>query len=131
MDVFNQNWTNRMKTEPFVNQILNDFYLSTEIEPGRIKWRTIKKVKDPTKKNGVSYKYKNYNNILTNERFTKAKREDLRWPGSMKAVFDKQYIISRSVKVKPEIKRLWYTPQHMWANTRPQSLYNLNYATLR
>ena len=118
MDIFQQDWTNQMKTDPFVNKIM----YQTLNNESYIHYDLVKK-----------YKGKNQR--------VKFRRRKIRKPYTdvEMAKLDKIPVVE---EIKGKKGNIWYITkktldiqqpmtEHYWQNTRPQSLYNLNYATLR
>lgn len=140
MDVFQQNWTERMKNDPWANNFLNNYHLWTEKEShdGGIKYRAVKKVENPnrnSKKGKYIIKTKGYKSKYTKQNFQKIKhfQDYFPFPGFDEAKVDKWYYYPKSARIKKPLDIITHyrTPEEPWSNTRPQSLYNLNYASLR
>lgn len=131
MDVFKFNWTQRIKTEPFVNATLNS--KRTDIVPG-------------------APRYINYWKVRSQDEW---RRLNLK-PTIFEPYYDKMYakyrmgynprmyeVIKRNVENNNDDVNKYKTidiEHHppttkpnpdAWENTRPQSLYNLRYASIR
>ena len=132
MDVFNQNWTQRMKADPFVNQTLNN--LSTRpirigIDVERHYWDNKTK---QWKKQEMQYPYnqqsirliKRWKQIPDDHPMDKPPPQRLRKSDNF---FTRKPAIVRSSKTHSEE----YKDDRLYPNSRPNSLYNLHYASLR
>lgn len=122
MDVFNQNWNQRMQSDPYVNFVLNSDD-RVETHETHIKYWTVYATKKPAfkipkdviEKNGIYYRKRKSKFTAKNIRY--ADKQDKKLPKDLR---------------KKEYK--WSEPIHykeLHDNTRPQSLYNLRYASLR
>ena len=138
MDVFKQNWNERIKSDPFVNKILNNYVIETrrEFTPGSIKYRAIRKIKPKRgSKRPYSIRFKDFDEEYTQENLDNLRefRKYFSYPGKGRAKMDKIYYKPRSAKITPDHLDITHfrTKNELLANTRPQSLYNLNYASLR
>ena len=138
MDVFNHNWNSRMKNEPFVNCVLN-----SDKQPERIRVRAVRShTREEMKKNPMAAAF-DYRNIIgyVNDpgfirRLGRARDSQVIWNNSYV-----NYLHMKSGRVmKPGTfysmfgteKRLpTDIPTPLYDNSRPQSLYNLNYASIR
>ena len=144
MDVFNHNWTEKMKTNPVANFILNNYDLEDEVtkDPGFIRynlWRQrLVKTDRKNKRNqyiydteydkenvGVFYSKKEHKKLRKFPRLDKTKPRDRK--------YDTWYVKSKGRNVvKPsDIILPNYSENHYWANSRPNSLYNLHYPSIR
>ena len=138
MDIFNQNWTEQMKNNPFVNKLLNNYEVKTirEFTPGSIKYRSLRKI-EPKRGSKRPYTIRFKDN---NEEYNQANLENLKefkkyftYPGKRKAKMNKIYYKPGSSKVTRDRLHIihYRSKNELLANTRPQSLYNLRYACLR
>ena len=144
MDVFKYNWTEQMKTNPVANKVLNNYDVEDDVvkDPGFIRyslWKKYKKKTDQKNSRGkfkyeTKFKRKNVDKLYSTKRFLKTEK----YPSFESVLrkhkqFDQWYLKRRSFKFSEP--HYVYIPQssedHYWANTRPQSLYNLRYASIR
>ena len=141
MDIFQQNWTEKMKNQPFVNKVLNNHLVDIEEVPqdhGRIKYRLIKKYivksKDTPARDKIKYRRKTIDTDYTERRATRLKKYPVLKPTDKSPNNEKWHILQKSIRIRkpaPGHNIYHHSDISLWANTRPQSLYNLNYATLR
>ena len=138
MDVFNHNWNQRMKNEPFVNYTLN-----SDKRPERIRVRIVRsKTAEERQKNPDAhvFDYKNHKGYVNDPRFMTnlrdARKSQVIWnedyfnylhmrsgnvmkPGTYYSMFGTERILPTDI------------PTTLYDNSRPQSLYNLNYTSIR
>ena len=119
MDVFNQNWNQRIKTEPFTNQLLNN-----------IKPETIRVITRHTTNNRIrrmtrhNYEFtKNIHEEVERDRQYKHPPYVKDWEQN------REYIVGARYH-KKGVGYINYNPSQ-FAYTRPDSLYNLRYTSLR
>ena len=128
MDVFNQNWTQRMKTDPWTNAVLNS--KRERVVSGKPRFLRYWRGYSQDEWNAVKYKqlefepyydkiYLHHRKKYSPERHNKVKQRVRRNP--------EQYNKVEVVSFAPSV----HQDPDMWENTRPQSLYNLRYASLR
>ena len=139
MDVFKQNWGNRMQLDPVANRILNNYELETEHDhfEGRIKYKLWKKYEKTNERTGkTKRKIKTWRKDVVDTEENRNKIvgytafEDV---DSKDRELDTWYIKRDSIReIDPyDTYTTYYSQKHYWANTRPQSLYNLHYASIR
>ncbi len=129
MDVFKYNWTERMKTEPFVNYTLQQPRPNvwTEATHYRI-WApytpSLRQKRKPPK--GTK---------IVDGRYYKKKKMKNRYPDyyekMIKPMVDKNPQELRDIKMKGTQMYTYPPESELHEYTRPQSLYNLRYASLR
>ena len=153
MDIFQQNWKMKIQTDPFVNKTLNNY--PTKDRVGNIRFKTKRtgmSKKDPTKivvigqhynRGGASAGkfhygfYERYQELLNNTTPADTNAGRLNWwPGKENAVLNHHYLDPRprSVGGVFEVRIPYRTDvikKEYHANARPNSLYNLRYASLR
>ena len=125
MDVFQQNWTQRMHNEPFVNYQLQTYHPTMK---KKLKgWRYMRKYDiNQRKKHRLNIEVDGENfrpafaKLLTNKDNYKQVQERVKnYPPGMK-------------KIAPQYKKESISkPPGLYEYTRPQSLYNLHYPSLR
>ena len=131
MDIFNQNWNQRIKTEPFVNATLNS--KRTDIVPGAPRYIRFWKMRSQDEWEQLRLKPKKFEQyydkmyakyrIGYNKRMLQSIERNVR----QKNHDVKDYKIIDIENHPPTTK----PNPDMWENTRPQSLYNLHYASIR
>ena len=149
MDVFNHNWAQQMQTNPIANFILNNYDLEDEVEKedddlSYTIWKQVKKKRKSGgrgrgRKRGRDLEYtvgvrkdikkrwseKNYKNLEKYRIFEDTPNKERE--------YNKWYLKRKSIEITPG--KTIYTPvkseNHYWANSRPNSLYNLHYASIR
>ena len=129
MDVFKFNWTQRIKTEPFVNATLNSKRY-TDKPKGVRYWRQIPGQQNIQSWNAARRTY------LMSKIYT---HEGSRRKYGLHTTPIRNYdIVKRNVKDRnpPALQNIEIVSDSIkdpdaWENTRPQSLYNLHYASLR
>ena len=153
MDIFQQNWKMKIQTDPFVNKTLNNY--PTKDRVGNIRFKTRRKErskKDPTKivvvaqhynRGGASegkfdhWFYEKYKELLNNTTIADRNAGRLNWwPGKVNAVRNHHYLDPTPPSRGGVFElRIPYTTdvikKEYHANARPNSLYNLRYASLR
>ena len=119
MDIFNQNWTDQMKTNPLVNKLLNTDTIEVETPTTIHFWGPV----------GYGTKLK--------DTFIKIGRRHFRRKRVPYSKEHSAHVLNMAKKLpenmKPEVTLVLSTERvHSYHNnTRPQSLYNLRYACLR
>ena len=132
MDIFNHNWTERMKNDPFITKKLNNYPIRDDLS-----YRIAKKVISLKRgelfkvKYGTEYVPYNPRNVDIYKGNIKPERQAKRewFVGNINRrdmKLDEEYILPGSA-IHHKITKT----ESYHANTRPQSLYNLRYATLR
>ena len=118
MDIFDQNWTQKMKTEPFVNYLLNsdqvteDYVTTWWHIPKKLVKRKDRLRKHMKHRGKTYYKYEMPLNKAARKNLEKHPERVLKVAGQMLVDY-------------------WQKESGLHDNTRPQSLYNLHYASLR
>lgn len=147
MDIFQQNWKDRIQTDPFVNKTLNNY--PTKDRVGRLKWRE-KQLNDSVRYPGTLGVFsktwstdvgKNKDGWDEDDWNTLRKKIDAYggdnwWTGRDKAIKGRWYVDPATKEYggifmvqRPYEVDVIQKEYH--ANARPQSLYNLRYASLR
>lgn len=132
-DVFNQDWTNRMKNEVFTNKLLNNW--PTEHPVGFMNIVFKKKQRRKSRHGKYTYIVRdtvytgNYDQSVGNSWWRLNHAYGI-WPGKNRAVPNRKYASYQDIDViRPgsDVDPV----QEYWSNTRPNSLYNLRYASQR
>ena len=133
MDVFNHNWTEKMKDSPLVNKLLNNYPVHDD--RGLIEYTVIQKIKDPKYRNRfkTSQKHRVYPWSQRERRrfnfYTDRYGHPPWWPGIEHADQGKTYLVDDLTLNYREPG--YYVDPKYHSNTRPHSLYNLHYSSLR
>ena len=114
MDIFNYNWTERIKNEPFVNKKLN-----YDKKPESLEYSTI--LHNPYL-GSQTYKTK----YLYSETNLRLYQNEVKRPiEPAKPNYFYHYLVPSSAKIN------YRKIENLQQNTRPNSLYNLRYASKR
>ena len=129
MDVFKFNWTQRIKTEPFVNATLNS-KRHTDKPYGIRYWRRI-----PGQENVPNWIAARRTYLMSKIQIHEGRRRKY---GLHTTPIRNYNTVKRNVNERnaPALQKLEILSDSIkdpdaWENTRPQSLYNLRYASLR
>ena len=129
MDVFKHNWTQRMKTDPWTNAVLNSERIA--LEPRSVEyWRPIKASNNWLSVSRTYRKTRVYTNEKGDHRFG-LHRTPYKYYQRIKKNVDNKNPRGVLKEIKINYRPSGERNPDMWENTRPQSLYNLHYATLR
>ena len=131
MDAFKFNWTQRIKTEPFVNATLNSKGHTDKPYAFRY-WRPINEpqnINSWREASRTNYtKSKTYTDDADRERKYGFHRTGIQYYDRVMTSVNKNP--TRELRNIEFINKPTQDPD-IWENTRPQSLYNLRYACLR
>ena len=119
MDIFKHNWTDRMKKEPYINKVLN-FTPPDQIVLKNVTKYMRKKHRFVEEKLPYPYTKKNHYEVVTFLKDNPPVRRDFM---EHKDVQTESFDLVRNGQVLDEYP--------LYDNTRPNSLYNLRYASMR